>query len=236
MTVSIVKKIAMISAKLPSLKKEDENKFQKYKFVSIDDYYEKVASQITAGGVFWVTTELSSIVHELENSVIIITKYEFNVFDTEDDENSIVIHLSVAHPFQGAQTAGSSLSYADKLFMRSVFKVVTGEQDADASDAIVNARVKQGVAGSVAPRNAPTPDGDHNAQTAKLLTQAEDLYYQVVDAFDKAVTVEDLASTLVRERKNLSLIRTDRPDLHAKLQAYYHDSIKHMDVKDNQNG
>ena len=38
------------------------------------------------------------------------------------------------HPIQGAQTAGSALSYADKLFMRSAFKVVTGESDADASD------------------------------------------------------------------------------------------------------
>ena len=38
---------------------------------------------------------------------------------------------TIFHPLIGAQTAGSALSYADKLFQRHVFKVQTGEEDAD---------------------------------------------------------------------------------------------------------
>lgn len=40
----------------------------------------------------------------------------------------------MVHPIQGAQTAGSALAYGEKMLTRFLFKIVTGEKDADASD------------------------------------------------------------------------------------------------------
>jgi len=43
--------------------------------------------------------------------------------------------ITIYHPAQGPQTAGSARSYADKLFMRTAFKIATGEVEYREPDA-----------------------------------------------------------------------------------------------------
>jgi hypothetical protein len=58
----------------------------------------------------------------------------FTMFHGTGEVVPVYDRISIFHPLQGAQTSGSAASYAEKLFMRKAFKVVTGEKDADAVD------------------------------------------------------------------------------------------------------
>ena len=66
--------------------------------------------------------------------------YLFRLYDIDDavfDLNGTPLvgmaaaEMSILHPLQGAQTTGSAASYAEKIFLRTLFKIVTGEPDAD---------------------------------------------------------------------------------------------------------
>lgn len=133
------------STEMPALNKADENKHGGFRYVSIDNYYETVARIALKHGFTWK-------IRETESGVIPIgTKLDRNghetaIFAVRSAYTFDVMHApsgtvwgnyfscSIVHPLQGAQTAGSAMSYADKLFMRTTFHVVTGEQDADATD------------------------------------------------------------------------------------------------------
>lgn len=155
----MIEQILKTIEQVPNLRKGDRNPHGGYNYVSIDDYYEQVAKIAASNGITWKAREVSSEIITLGEKAdkrgvmspvfALKTKYEFDVLVRAERETTKEGELvraaytsahegffscTILHPLQGAQTAGSSLSYADKLFMRTVFKVVTGEGDADASD------------------------------------------------------------------------------------------------------
>ena len=121
-----------IASEIPNLEKENENKFGKYSYVSIDDYYSKVASIANKHGVGWVCRETQCDFRKEDNAVIFT--YGFDLYSSNGEYIEDFTNFTVVHPIQGAQSSGSAASYAEKMFMRTVFKVRTGEQDADATD------------------------------------------------------------------------------------------------------
>mgnify|MGYP001175596862 CR=1 FL=1 len=132
LSAALQKKIIAIAKALPSLKKEDSN--NTYNYVSIDAYYEGVAKKCIEAGLNWFPSELGIGFQEGPDGLIQVQQYGFTLYDSETgDIAENAIKLTISHPFQEAQTTGSSLSYAEKLLMRVLFKVVTGEKDADAN-------------------------------------------------------------------------------------------------------
>ena len=109
------------------LVKDVENKFAKFKYVPIDAYYNAIPKIALKHGLFWrcreqeVTAEGKTIFFKFSFDLLHKSGSGVENFDT------VTIH----HPAQGPQTAGSARSYAEKLFMRTVFKVVTGEKDSE---------------------------------------------------------------------------------------------------------
>jgi hypothetical protein len=135
MTPNIATSMMKIAQAVPQLGKADRNAFAKYNYVSIDKYYEGIAKLAAANGIMWQPREISTVVErEIGKDGALRITYAFDLYHESGDSIEEFSKFTILHPIQGAQTAGSALSYADKLFMRSAFKVVTGEQDADASD------------------------------------------------------------------------------------------------------
>lgn len=132
MLAAILKTINQV----PSLRKADRNKHGGYNYVSIDDYYKEVATIAAANGIHWHPREIQA--PELHNismktvQTVAAFRYSFTISHGEESVQNYFT-CTIYHPFQGAQTSGSAMSYAEKLFMRTVFKVQTGEGDADAS-------------------------------------------------------------------------------------------------------
>jgi hypothetical protein len=147
MTPNIAAAMIKIAQAVPQLGKADRNQFAKYNYVSIDRYYEGIAKLAAANGIMWQPREIhTAIEKDVGKDGALRITYAFDLYHESGDSIEEFSKFTILHPIQGAQTAGSALSYADKLFMRSAFKVVTGEQDADASDPDdlkIKERVKQ---------------------------------------------------------------------------------------------
>lgn len=126
----IVKALFAVMRVRPTLGKDSENKFQHYNYVSIDAYYEAIPALAVASGLFWSISEQSC--EAIGNTVR--NRYSFDLFHEEGDHCPNFALVTIVHPVQGAQTAMSAAAYAEKWFMRTLFKVPTGEQDADATD------------------------------------------------------------------------------------------------------
>lgn len=131
-TKSMLEKIKQITDEAPSLKKGERNEGAGFNFVGIDTFYERVARLANDIGLNWVNVEEGIEIIPIGDQVIVLQKFRLDLFDTETgDVAEGFFKLTVPAPFSDAQTAGISLSYFDKAFMRSTFKVVTGEKDAD---------------------------------------------------------------------------------------------------------
>src|SRR5262245_61040909 len=126
--------IIKISQAIPKLTKEEYNEHSEYNYVPIDDYYDRVATVAHQHGLTWTIREVEfkQIAESTPGKPIFAFVYAVDVHNammliTEKDwaQHTIIMQM------QGAQTTGAAASYAEKIFMRTTFKVVTGEKDAD---------------------------------------------------------------------------------------------------------
>lgn len=138
MSEQINKALVAAAKAMPALRKGDQNAHGNYAYVAIDDYYEVAAKVVVKHGLTWKIREVSCQIVEvqgrqrLENAVV--TTYEVDLLHEGGASVEGFFKATITHPLQGAQTAGSSMSYLDKLFLRTTFHIVTGEKDADATD------------------------------------------------------------------------------------------------------
>ena len=109
------------------LVKDMSNEFAKFKYVPIDSYYAAIPPLALKHGLFWRCRE-TEVGGEGKTF-----KFQY-AFDLIHEGGATVEGydiVTIYHPAQGAQSSGSARSYADKLFMRTAFKCVTGEKDSE---------------------------------------------------------------------------------------------------------
>lgn len=171
-SLSILQKIGEVTDQVPSLKKTERNDDARFNFVSIDVFYDQVARLANEIGLNWITVEEGiEIIPLPDGQLVVAQKFRFDLFDyTTGDFAEGYSRLTIPAPFSDAQTAGISLSYADKAFMRTAFKVVTGEKDADHY-----AKPRQKKAEAQAPResNARQEPRQEQPQEPKEARQAD---------------------------------------------------------------
>ena len=109
------------------LVKDVENKFANFKYVPIDAYYNAIPKIALKHGLFWRCRE-QQVTGEGKT---LFFKFSFDLMHKSGSGVEDFDTVTINHPAQGPQTAGSARSYAEKLFMRTAFKVVTGEKDSE---------------------------------------------------------------------------------------------------------
>lgn len=120
---------------LPKLAKADHNQYENFSFVKIDDYYEKIAPILLDHGFFWNLT-CDDVQVLFDNIMLWKIRVRFQLEADESVRNNVYMGetvIPVVHHYDGPQTTGIVFSYADKIFLRTMFKIVTGEKDADSS-------------------------------------------------------------------------------------------------------
>lgn len=168
---TVSQKLLLISGMIPSLKKTDRNNDAKFNFVSIDSYYDKVAIVARENGLSWSTTESDFQLFEFNGNTMVKAVYIFTLYTDDGDIVPNFVTLTIVLPFSDAQTSGIAMSYADKLFMRTCFKVVTGEPDADAfakPKAGNVTELRKGASAKVAPKETYVSPADANAMSISL--------------------------------------------------------------------
>ena len=132
---AIYKAISDVSRKVGTVGKGAFNQHGAYRYVSIDKYYETVGVAAAEAGLSWVLREDGfNIRTDIGKSGMLHITYAVDVMHDSGVFESDFSRISIIHPIQGAQTVGSAMSYGDKVFMRQVFHIATGEEDADSTN------------------------------------------------------------------------------------------------------
>ena len=109
------------------LVKDMQNEFAKFRYVPIDSFYAAIPPLALKNGLFWRCRE-TEVGGEGKTFKF---QYAFDLIHETGKTVESYDTVTIYHPAQGAQSSGSARSYADKLFMRTTFKVVTGERDSE---------------------------------------------------------------------------------------------------------
>lgn len=132
---SIVQAICRIQTSLEAVKKSGRNAHGGYQFASTDDIYAALTRKM--GEVGLVIMPL-----EVENDIVRVEKdgktvqwlrcaFEFVFATTDATWHDARSRRSLFIQVTGPQTHQAAQSYAEKAFLRSVFKLPTGDMDLD---------------------------------------------------------------------------------------------------------
>jgi hypothetical protein len=137
MPIEIIKAIVAVTSKVKKLGKEGNNAFQRYKFTSVDQFYEAMGPLMAEHGLCDVAFERSVSVEtrettndkgETKRGVWLTAEYDFVLYH-DSGACSPPISRTITVQATGAQSYASAQSYAEKYFIRNLFKVPTGDVD-----------------------------------------------------------------------------------------------------------
>lgn len=137
MPVEIIKAIVGVMGKVKKLGKEGNNTFQRYKFTSVDQFYEAVGPLLSEHGLCSLAFERSLTVETRETSndqgvvkkgTWLVAEYDFVLYH-ESGACSGPIARTIQVQATGAQSYASAQSYAEKYFWRNLLKIPTGDKD-----------------------------------------------------------------------------------------------------------
>lgn len=138
----IAEAISKAMALVKMLGKSDENKFAKYKYTSIDDFLQDLRPKLAEVGLDVISDEIEAehftmpeVKHDKEiQSAFVHYAYNFYLAHKDSPDTYGPLKRTVDLRFVGPQTSGQAQSYCEKMFLRSLLKVATGDEDADAQE------------------------------------------------------------------------------------------------------
>lgn len=131
--------LCAVSGKVRQLGKSERNQFAKYDFVSVDKFYSAIGPLMAESGIHCIPDCVESEVvpgnvktdrngEQRQGAPLLRERWAFTLIH-ESGECAGPFHRTVTVPAEGAQAHGSSESYAQKQFLRGVFRVPTGDKD-----------------------------------------------------------------------------------------------------------
>lgn len=139
MPPEIAKSIVSVMAQIGTLGKDGNNTHASYKYVSVDKFFDSIGRIMAKEGLFVLVNEVSTNVDRIE-SVDKRGEVKIGTWLTANYE-LFLCHSSgsVCGPIKrvirvqatGPQAYGSAASYVEKYFLRSLFKIPTGDHDVD---------------------------------------------------------------------------------------------------------
>lgn len=139
MPPEIAKAIVSVMAKIKPLSKDMENKFQKYNYVSVDQFFDAVGRLMADAGIFVMAFENTIDISKqsttddygkTKESVWMSAVYDLYIYHSTGSSYG-PIKRSMRVSASGAQSYASAMSFVEKYFLRSLFKIPTGDMDED---------------------------------------------------------------------------------------------------------
>jgi hypothetical protein len=131
MPASIAASIIAVKKQVRQIGTDERNEHGKYRYVSVDRFYERIGPMMAEAGIALLIDETDSEVKEGKSGNPWLFAHYALAFMHEDGSVSAPMRRSLAMPINGPQTYGAAQSYIEKQFLRQVFKIPTGEKDAD---------------------------------------------------------------------------------------------------------
>jgi hypothetical protein len=193
---SIAKAIVAVMSKMKQIGFDEKNPHGGYGYVSVDKFYDLVGRVMATENLFILIDEVASEVREGgRGNPWLFARYELR-FAHASGALSPPLRRSLAQPISGPQTFGAAQSYVEKQFLRQVFKIPTGEKDADTvgQDDAPPARAPRPAARfernppppPPPPPEAPRTNGSSAPATADERAELRDEIKLMREAIDKA--------------------------------------------------
>lgn len=195
--------IVAVKAKVRAIGYDEKNPHGGYPYVSVDKFYALIGPLMAAEKLFlWVDEESSEVKEGARGNPWLFVRYAMR-FAHGSGAVSSPVHRSLAQPISGPQSYGAAQSYIEKQFLRQVFKVPTGEKDADevaqgepapaqrpparASEARGAPKAPLGVVDGgkgPSPTSAPQTRPDPKEERAELMSRLKSLRETIAEATD----------------------------------------------------
>ena len=139
MPPEIAAAVCVVMGQITTLSKDERNKFQNYDYVSVDQFYALVGPLMAEAGIFTMLYEKSMDVGERKTtsdrgdtkaSVWLSACYDVWIYHKSGAAFGPV-ERSITVPASGAQSYASAISFVEKYYLRSLFKIPTGDGDED---------------------------------------------------------------------------------------------------------
>lgn len=199
MPPSIAAAIIAVKKQIKQLGADDKNEHGKYNFVSVDKFYATIGKLMADAGLALLIDEAITEVRgsDKTGNPWLFAQYDLT-FMHESGALGPPLHRSIALPISGPQAFGAAQSYIEKQFLRQVFKVPTGEKDAD--DTPTDGVAPTGAAGGRTAQGGATAAtaGHTRAQAAPAPSEgkveATKRYKEIRSEIDASMTGPDLDS------------------------------------------
>lgn len=203
MPPEIAKAVVKVMGEVKKLGKDTRNPHGGYNYVSVDQFFDQIGQLMHAAGIFVVVNESESetAIRETGNgrsSAWLTCAYDIFIYH-ESGAAYGPVKRSIQVSASGPQSYGSAISFVEKYFLRSLFKIPTGEQDAD-QDAQegLPARARK-IAPPPPPRNDTTLEASQAARDAML------------DELTAIMTDDELAAWFARSKAAIDkLLEADK--------------------------
>lgn len=124
--------IVAVKKRIKQLGSDEKNTHAGYGYVSVDKFYAAIGPLMAEAGLLLLVDEVSTEVREgAKGNPWLFARYEMR-FAHESGVLGPIMRRSCALPIAGPQAFGAAQSYVEKQLLRQVFKVPTGDKDADA--------------------------------------------------------------------------------------------------------
>ena len=195
---SIVKAICQIKATLEAVKKTQRNAHGGYQFASTDDIYAALARKMGEVGLTLLSLEDTAEVVRIEKdgktSQWLRCVFQFVLATSTDTWTDARARRTLYIQITGPQTFQAAQSYAEKAYLRSLFKLPTGDMDLDAMPQAETEEGQLALTGQGSKRkssSAAKKDGTdrvfneiiqaiNSAPNADVLSQIPDLYAEEI--------------------------------------------------------
>lgn len=218
----IMNAIMAVTDKVESLAKANKNDFGRYQYVNIDQFYSATKKVSVKAGLHWHLQERGVEFNDKPNErgkVVVYTTWKFAVhlFATDADGTASWMDydtVTVDLPHSGPQTTGIARSYAEKVMMRSTFKMVTGEPDAD----------------YMAPAQVPAePDPE---ELAKRQEEYKSILEEIEKTAKEATTNDEIDELLKKYRTKLTAMSKDGRETWEKARAVVRERRAELEEKE----
>lgn len=131
MPPAIAEAIIAVKKQVKQLGSDEKNQHGGYGYVSVDKFYDVIGKLMASAGLALLIDETSADVREGgKGNPWLFTRYDCR-FMHESGAMGPAMRRSCALPVSGPQAFGAAQSYIEKQLLRQVFKIPTGEKDAD---------------------------------------------------------------------------------------------------------
>lgn len=171
MPQAIALAIVTVMGKIDRLEKNETNPHGNYRYASVDDFYDLVRPLMAEAGLIILPLELATSFRTAQTGdksrTWLVVKYGFLMTHQDGTQwGHMPVRTIMADASMGSQAFGAAASYADKFFLRALFRIATGDVEVDGQPA-------GPLADPVTSRQAQGMGRDQNARTQQRQPPAQ---------------------------------------------------------------